>query len=337
MSPGVRSAVRWAAKSKPFEAFVSAVERLEPTGNYLRVLTYHRVDLLDARPELAPCTLSATPDSFARQMEFLAENYSVLSINELIELRRSGARLPLRSVIVTFDDAYQDFSQYAWPILQRYDLPATLFVPTAYPEDSSLRFWWDRLHQAIMEAEAATYELQSWGPFTLGEHGQRQMIYRQLLDYIESLEHESASDLVDNVCETLALRKNFGAVLGWNELRALASPKLTLAPHTRTHPLLNRVTKIQARKEILDSVDDLRREIGEPPRVFSYPGGGLTSEVVELLREEEFELAFTTGRGIVDWSRADPLRLPRINVGYRCPFGLWRGQLVGMARYLMPN
>src|SRR5207253_2705015 len=100
-------------------------------ANILPVLTYHRVDHENAHPELYPGLISATPGVFNEQMSFLAANYRVVSMLEVLDAAGTGAALPPRSVLVTFDDAYRDFAEHARPILQRYRLPATLFVPTA--------------------------------------------------------------------------------------------------------------------------------------------------------------------------------------------------------------
>ena len=331
----VRSALRWATRGKSFEVFVATLEQFQRKSNLLRVLTYHRVDNLATRPELSPRALSATPASFAEQMEFLAENYNVISVETLLEVQRSQGRLPERSVLITFDDAYRDFAEHAWPILRRFDLPAVLFVPTAYPDNPELHFWWDRLFNATRAAKRERYELGSDGTVQLNTQAQRESAYRSLSDQFEKLPHRHALEFVDQVCEELAAPEVDPPVLGWDELKSIAGPKLALAPHTRTHPLLDRITTAEAREEILGSLDDLQREIGQSLPVFAYPGGAITSDIVEMLKNEGFQLAFTTRRGMNDWDHANHLQLNRINVGHRCSFGLWRSQLLGMSRHLM--
>ena len=118
------------------------------------------------------------------------------------------------------------------------------------------------------------------------------------------------------------------AVLGWDELRRLAAEGVALAPHSRTHPLLDRLPRMEARREVLRSLDDLEREIGPTPRVFAYPGGGCDDEVAAVLKEEGFELGFLTRRGTNDLYRPDWLRLRRINVGRTTGVSLIRLQLL---------
>src|SRR3990172_5728080 len=150
MIGALRPAVRRLTHSAVFARFVGLLERLDGGSPYLlRVLTYHRIAEPDARPDLYPQTVSATPDQFERQMRFLAGRYRVLSMPEFEAAWERDRCLPPRSVLLTFDDAYRDFGEIAWPVMKRLGLSVTLFVPTAYPDHPQLAFWWDRVHQAV--------------------------------------------------------------------------------------------------------------------------------------------------------------------------------------------
>ena len=89
--------------------------------------------------------MSCTPEQFERQMAWLGRHRPGGRARRRAARRaRGGAPLPRGAVLVTFDDAYEDFGDEAWPVLRRHGVPVTLFVPTAFP-DSGRRFWWDRL------------------------------------------------------------------------------------------------------------------------------------------------------------------------------------------------
>src|SRR5690606_7198832 len=105
-----------------------------------------------ARPALSP-RVTVSPRAFDEQMRYLAAHYQVISMNELLDVYRAEATLPERAVLITFDDGYSDFETNAWPILKRYGLPVTLFVPTAYAGNSQRAFWWDHLYQALRTAD----------------------------------------------------------------------------------------------------------------------------------------------------------------------------------------
>lgn len=90
----------------------------------ITIVTYHSIGV-----PLDPYTVS--PDAFARQMHFINENYSLLPLGDLFShVERNGSLH--RAVVVTFDDAFLDFFEVAYPILTDHNIPATVFVPTGY-------------------------------------------------------------------------------------------------------------------------------------------------------------------------------------------------------------
>ncbi|ANT61245.1 hypothetical protein AYJ57_13215 [Salipiger sp. CCB-MM3] len=68
---------------------------------------------------------------FTAQMEVLAaSDVPVISLDDLVAARSGGPPVPSRSVIITFDDAFDDFARSAFPVLERLGLSSTVFVPT---------------------------------------------------------------------------------------------------------------------------------------------------------------------------------------------------------------
>jgi len=73
------------------------------------------------------------PDEFTAQMDYLHDaGYQPVTMAEFISRRASGSRMPERTVVLTFDDAFADFYISALPVLTRFGFPATLFAPTGY-------------------------------------------------------------------------------------------------------------------------------------------------------------------------------------------------------------
>ena len=75
---------------------------------------------------------ATTPDDFETQMEYLKSEFTVISLVDFQTLRQSDSDLPDKVAVITFDDGYEDNYQYAFPILKKLELPATIFVSTAY-------------------------------------------------------------------------------------------------------------------------------------------------------------------------------------------------------------
>jgi peptidoglycan/xylan/chitin deacetylase (PgdA/CDA1 family) len=295
------------------------------------VLVYHRIGDPAERSGLDPALISATPEAFEAQMAYLAARRNVLSLDDLLEVRRGRTRLPPRSVLVTFDDGYRDFATHAWPALRRHGVPATLFVPTDYPDRPERAFWWDRLYAAISLSPSTSMHVGS-ETLPLRDDAHRRRAFRLVSREVEALGWKRAMALVDEVESQLGARAPRGAVLGWDELRRLVGEGLAVAPHTRSHPLLHRLDPALLENEIRGSAAELRRHLGASPPAFAYPGGGHSDAVVACAERAGFEIAFTTGRGANELARCDWLRLRRTNVGARSSLALVRAQLLRRPR-----
>ncbi len=284
--------------------------------NILRVLTYHRIDYADKSSHLYPGTLSASPEEFQLQMEILAERYHIVSLPEVLSAVRGDHALPPKSLLITFDDAYCDFGEHAWPVLKALSMPAVLFVPTAFPGDRQARFWWDRLHQAACRADAlaTTTDIRR---------------FRSLVKQIKALPHADALTLVDQHCEDWGEPYDTTSpVMTWDQLRELTQDGLDLAAHTCTHPLMNRIGVSEAVAEATQSRNELFQQIGVDFPALAYPGGAFSRSLLQPLMDAGFEIAFTTRRGINNLETANPLLLRRINVATTTPLTMIRAQLL---------
>jgi len=114
------------------------------------VLLYHHVD------DSTPPSTSITTQSFDAQLDYLErENYSVLSLAELVRALREGELLPPRAVALTFDDGYDSVYTEALPRLERRGWPFTVFVATDYIDDGYAGFMtWAELRD--LEARGGT-------------------------------------------------------------------------------------------------------------------------------------------------------------------------------------
>jgi peptidoglycan/xylan/chitin deacetylase (PgdA/CDA1 family) len=245
-------------------------------------------------------------------MEHLARFYRVVSMPEVLEAVEKGRPLPKRAVLITFDDGYADFAKIAWPILKQFRLPATMFVPTAYPDHPERAFWTDALYQAFAATTRTEIHVAPFGRLALLPLDQKRRSLRSIQDHVTMISHWKAQGLVDSVCSELGIsRVQGGSVLSWDQLRQLAREGLTLGSHTRTHAIMTKITPVQMHEEVRGSQEDLQREIGACLPIFCYPNGNHNETVVSVLREQGIRLAFTTLSGPNDLNSVDPLRLHR--------------------------
>jgi len=297
------------------------------SSRLLRVLTYHRVAPAD---RAGSSLVSATPRDFELQMRHLARNYRVLSAEEAVSgLAGRPWRFPRRAVLVTFDDAYRDFAEFAHPVLRKYGLPSTVFVPTAYPDDPARSFWWDRLEDALEGARRETVSTPA-GELPLGSPEARGASLRRLKALVKSLPPEEATEVVDDVCRKLGHGDGAPAdVLGWDELRGLSRDGVHLGAHTRTHPALPTLPIDRVRAEVRGCRLDIERETGRAPLLFAFPYGLHDDRSLRVVREEGYRAAFTCLRGHNRSGRDEALRLRRTGITRSTSPLVFRARLLG--------
>jgi peptidoglycan/xylan/chitin deacetylase (PgdA/CDA1 family) len=123
------------------------VSGVEPTGYQLvPVLVYHNIGR-EARGRLV-----LGVDAFTEQMKYLKANgYRVVSVGEFVEWLHFRRQLPKKTVVLTFDDGYRSFKEYAYPVLKDLRFTATLFVYTDYVGAGRNALAWDDLKALAAE------------------------------------------------------------------------------------------------------------------------------------------------------------------------------------------
>ena len=88
---------------------------------------YHKLDASKAD------FLTVTISQFEKQIDYLVnQNYYFLSLSEFLELLNSKKKMPDRSVMLTFDDGYQNNFDYLLPVFKKHNLKATIFLPVSF-------------------------------------------------------------------------------------------------------------------------------------------------------------------------------------------------------------
>lgn len=308
-----------------FLGLLALSEKLEHRIGRLRVLTYHRVARDDEDTDLEPGLNSATPAEFEAQMMLLKQAYCPVSIQTVLHAQRSGEPLPPKAVLVTFDDGYEDFQRNAWPVLKELSIPVVLFVPTDFPDSEGSGFWWDRLHLAVMNSEHDQVNIDDIGHLDLSE---RRQAYKKLRNHVKSLPHRDAMQWVEKAIAQLGPIPSVQRVLGWDDLRELASEGVAVCAHGKTHALFTRLDQPALKQELLEAKQKLRQELGDlaGPPVLAYPANATSESVRTAAREAGYIMSFGGQRGVNTLPVSDPheiLRLPALR--YR--MGLFRAQL----------
>lgn len=89
------------------------------------VLMYHRISDDSDEPHI-----TVTTRNFERQIAYLKRNFNIVSLDEMVDVYMHNKQLEKDTVAITFDDGYRDNYTDAYPILKKYNVPATVFIAT---------------------------------------------------------------------------------------------------------------------------------------------------------------------------------------------------------------
>ena len=115
-----------------------------------------------------PDLVSATPEAFARQLDYLTARYTPIDERTLIAWLDGTSELPERPLLITFDDGYRDNLLRAAEILNAWGISALLFVCTGFIA-GELQFYWDWLADALLATNERSVRLPLLGKVTLGD------------------------------------------------------------------------------------------------------------------------------------------------------------------------
>lgn len=280
------------------------------SGKRLSILVYHRV-LAEVDP-MRP----GIPDvaGFNWQMKLIREHFQPLSLDDALQRLEQGI-LPPRAICVTFDDGYADNLLQALPVLQRWQIPATVYVASGFLDGG--RMWNDSVIEAFSACTKPRVSLPQLGfdCLDLSTPAQRLASCYEVIQSIKYLQPDQRLLRVDEICTALGKPPlPDDLMLTRQQLQQLAAAQVEIGNHTVSHPVLSAVDDDTVVKELQQSSRDLESVIQQPVRHFAYPNGipgkDFNEHHRQLVKQLGFASAVTTRWG-VSGPMTDRWALPR--------------------------
>jgi peptidoglycan/xylan/chitin deacetylase (PgdA/CDA1 family) len=281
----------------------------------LLILCYHGVSKYDEH-ESGGLYISAA--KLRRRMELVAETRcNVLALSEAVNRLQSGT-LPDRAVTITFDDGLHDFASVAFPIIESFGYPVTLYLTTYYVEFNrpvfdpmcSYLLWKGRNKERLEWPEVFP------APIALDDAGRdRAVAAMKEFAISRKLSGQEKDDLLAQLAGRLDLdygdlcEKRILHLVTPEEAKALAARGVDLQYHTHRHRVY------ESRERMFAELQDNRRRIANytsnEPRHFCYTSGFYLPEHPGYLKEYGIASATTCFPGLCT-ARTDPMLLPRL-------------------------
>lgn len=293
------------------------------------ILSYHRVVDDYFRPQMA-----VPPAVFEQQMNFIRENFKVISLDEALPFLRGETPLKEDAVVLTFDDGYRDNYTQAFPVLKKYSLPAAIFLTTDFI-GTNRRLWWDEIDSLLEkenggvppdvypeEVEKCLLEIEA------KQGKDRKKVINKLISILRIMIKSVKEEVIDNM--RAAREKPASAsdriMLSWGEVAEMRRKGISFGAHTRSHIILTEVPIETAAKEIVESKAAIEARLKSPVIHFAYPSGEVEYKIQKLVKDN-FQSACSTKAGGNN-SRCDLFALKRIAINElssRSPWGYFSG------------
>lgn len=298
------------------------------------ILTYHRVVSDDmVREERIQAGMYVRVQSFESQIDYLRKRFVVLSIAELLELWRTDRFEREKSYcVITFDDGWRDNYLYAFPLLRKRGVSATIFLATDYI-GTARWFWPDEIafllgqaneRKSTAEVGRAVLTLLKEMP-AIGERADGKLRAElesgktigadDLIEWCKGLQPELIRQFVDGLGRTFQMELPAKRVLlDWDEVRQMADHGVTFGAHSCSHRIMTHLSPAESQTELTDSWQTMLRQGIKPVPVFCYPNGDCDVSLKGLVANSGYLAAVGCEIGLEGARPCDPFALRRISV-----------------------
>lgn len=276
------------------------------------VLCYHRIaatdKILDKRNPLSG--LEVHQEIFEKQIMFLKNKFKILSLDDLkthIEQKNKDF-----AISITFDDGYLDNFNLALPILEKHNVPATIFVITRFLEKNDFMWWyflWDNLNnQKFIFINSKKIYLKDKSDITNW--------YGILSKEVIELNYKSQKDYLDKVFGNNLNFNYKNLILDFDQLIDLSKNELIeIGSHTLTHAKLTTLNDEEIFEELSVSKKIIEEKIKKKVNYLAYPYGGtneVNNKIIKIAEQAGYQMAFSTKRPFEQTNNF--FDIPRINI-----------------------
>ncbi len=271
-------------------AYFLGIERLFTrfsSPGYL-ILNYHGI-VKDRKLAISKNHLSI--DQFEEHLRYFKKCFQVVSLQSMIDLQKKGERPLKPTIAITFDDGYENNFTNAFPLLLKYNFPATIFVTAQALTKKDQPLWYDRVDVCRQHLNWENLKNSQEngilpGYFNPAETISFDIFKRNLKQLEDEKKNAIIRILLPESAEINALSLSdpeYWKLLDESQIYELTqSGLIEIGSHGLTHTNMDLLTPMQLKSELLSSKEILEKASGARVISIAYPDGAYNEAVKEM-------------------------------------------------------
>jgi len=236
-----------------------------------------------------------SPVDFEKQMLYLRKNYQFLPLSELLHYFEKSKTIPDNTVVLTFDDGFRDNYINALPVLERLQIPATIFLTTECISSGELP-WSQKLGYIFQNTKKETVSFADIQDYNIQHARSRKQVYAQIFKILSRLSFSERNHLILELSEQLSVHAPIDRMLTWEDVALMMKKGIEFGAHTFSHSLLAEINFEDAVWEMQKSKADLKDKLEIDNPSFCFPGGSINKELIQAARDIGFRSIFKPER-----------------------------------------
>jgi peptidoglycan/xylan/chitin deacetylase (PgdA/CDA1 family) len=251
-------------------------------------LMYHGV-VNKANPDLSVNHLSKS--DFEKHLVYLKKHFNVIPLSEIFDKYRNNSIAKQRTIAITFDDGYENNYINAFPLLKKYNLPATIFVAAQCLHDTDEMLWYD-----IIDLFKSEINLNTLNVSDIQLDPDKKEILKKIktipqlkvfFKTLNTIDKKTITNALFKENNVQNLRRNidteFWKMLNTKQMQEMSNSGLIeIASHSVTHPNLDTLSQPDLENELKVSKMLIEESISKEVTSIAFPDGAYNEEVKKM-------------------------------------------------------
>ena len=298
------------------------------------IAMYHYIrDLHNSRyPEIKGLDVSL----FREQLDFFAENFHIVTMEQVMDAVSSGSELPENSMLLTFDDGYIDHYTVALPLLKERNMQGSFFIPGKTIAENTLLDV-NKIHFILASADSRL--LMSDLLKKLDFYRGKEFCYPENAQLLETYAVANRFDskeviFIKRILQTALpeqLRKIISSELfeqyiafpedkfarelymNYDQIRYMKRAGMFIGCHGYDHYWMANLSEAELKQDIDHGLETIDEFIDQNNWVINYPYGNYSDSVCQYVRSKGAKVGLTTEVRVARIGIDHPLQLPRLD------------------------